>query len=50
MTFFDLYHTEKFETAYDVLNRLDVLPIYSDNIEQKVKKFTAFTEDVRNGF
>jgi nuclear pore complex protein Nup93 len=46
MTFFDIYHSEKYESAYDVLNRLDVLPVNSDNIESKVKKFTAFSEEV----
>jgi nuclear pore complex protein Nup93 len=46
MTFFDVYHSEKYEAAYDVLNRLDVLPINTDNMDSKVKKFTAFTEEV----
>ena len=46
MTYFDVYHAEKYEAAYDILNRLDILPTNSDNIESKVKKFTAFTEEV----
>ena len=46
MTFFDVYHSEKYEAAYDVLNRLDILPVNADNMDSKVKKFTAFTEEV----
>ena len=46
MTFFDVYHAEKYDAAYDILNRLDILPQISENMETKVKKFTAFSEEV----
>jgi nuclear pore complex protein Nup93 len=46
MHFFDIYHSENWELAYETLNNMDVLPDTADKIESHVKKFSAFSEEV----
>ncbi len=46
MSFFDVYHTENWDLAYDTLNRLSILPSTTDNIDIKIKQFIAFSEEV----
>jgi nuclear pore complex protein Nup93 len=47
MTFFDLYHSESWDVAYETLNKLGVLPRTSMNVETSVREFTSYSEEVR---
>lgn len=46
MTFFDLYHEENWDVAYETVNKLSVLPTTSIAVDSKVKDFIAFSEEV----
>ena len=46
MTFFDLYHSENWDIAYETLNKLGVLPRTSLNVEANVREFISFNEEV----
>jgi nuclear pore complex protein Nup93 len=46
MTFFDLYYSESAEIAYETLNKLNILPITTANVEIKMKEFISFNEEV----
>lgn len=46
MQFFDLYHEENWELAYETLNKLAILPVSSMQVEAKVKDFNVFSEEV----
>ncbi len=46
MTFFDFYHAENWDVAYETLNKLNILPYTSSSVESKVKDFIAFSEEV----
>ena len=46
MTFFDLYHGENLELAYETINKLGILPVSSNGVDSKVKEFIAFSEEV----
>ena len=46
MTFFDLYHSENWELAYETLSKLSVLPKTSFNVDANVKEFIAYSEEV----
>jgi len=50
MYFFDIYHSENWELAYETLNNMDVLPDTADKIESHVKKFSAFSEEIKRNF
>ncbi|RNA22043.1 nuclear pore complex Nup93 [Brachionus plicatilis] len=50
MTFFDLYHAQSWETAYETLNKLNILPATSSNVDSKVKDFVAFSEEIKRNF
>lgn len=50
MTFFDLYHSENWEIAYDTLNKLGVLPKSSINVDASVKEFISYSEEVKRNF
>lgn len=47
MTFFDLYHAQNWETSYETLNKLNILPSTSSNVDTKVRDFVAYSEEVR---
>jgi len=47
MTFFDLYHSENWELAFDTLNKLSVLPRTSINVDSTVKEFNSYSEEVK---
>lgn len=47
MTFFDLYHSENWEFAYETLNKLGVLPKNSINVDSSVKEFISYSEEVK---
>lgn len=50
MQFFDLYHEENWEIAYETLCKLSILPTTSLQVESKVKDFVAFSEEVFNNY
>jgi len=47
MTFFDLYHTQKTDQAYTVMNDLKLLPFTVESVDQKVNAFRHYTDEVR---
>lgn len=46
VTFFEEYHSEKFEQALDTIKQLKILPITSDSVENKVNTFKFYEEEV----
>jgi nuclear pore complex protein Nup93 len=50
MTFFDMYHAENWDVAYDTMNKLGILPVTSMNVEAKVKEFITFSEEIKRNF
>ena len=46
LTFFDLFHNEDLDMAYETINKLSVLPVTSSGVDSKVKEFIAFSEEV----
>jgi nuclear pore complex protein Nup93 len=46
LTFFDFYHAENWDVAYETLCKLQLLPQVSQNVELKVKDFIAYSEEV----
>jgi nuclear pore complex protein Nup93 len=46
LTFFDFYHAEDWDVAYETLCKLQVLPQLSQSVELKVKDFIAYSEEV----
>lgn len=50
MTFFDLYHSENWDLAYETLNKLAILPMTSNGVDSKVKEFIAFSEEIKRNF
>lgn len=47
MQFFDLYHEENWEIAYETLGKLAILPSTSLQVDAKVKDFIGFSEEVK---
>jgi nuclear pore complex protein Nup93 len=47
MTFFDLFHSDSWDIAYETLNKLDVLPRNSINVENSVRGFISHSEEVK---
>jgi nuclear pore complex protein Nup93 len=45
MTFFDLYHAENWDLAYETVNKLGVLPAVSQSVDSKVRDFIAYSEE-----
>jgi len=46
MTFFDLFHSESWDVAYETLNKLGVLPRNSASVESSVREFISYSEEV----
>ncbi len=46
MTFFDLFHSESWDVAYETLNKLGVLPRNSTSVESSVREFISYSEEV----
>ncbi|KAK2144899.1 hypothetical protein LSH36_721g01052 [Paralvinella palmiformis] len=47
MTFFDLYHTNKYEQACSVIQELNLLPFKVEDVEQKVNAFRSYSDEIR---
>ena len=50
LTFFDLFHNEDLDMAYETINKLAILPVTSSGVDSKVKEFIAFSEEVNSTF
>uniref|UniRef100_A0A3B4AWJ4 Nuclear pore complex protein Nup93 n=1 Tax=Periophthalmus magnuspinnatus TaxID=409849 RepID=A0A3B4AWJ4_9GOBI len=48
MTFFDEYHAGHIDRAYDVMERLKLLPLSQDSVEERVAAFRNFSDEVRH--
>ncbi|XP_035013406.1 nuclear pore complex protein Nup93 isoform X2 [Hippoglossus stenolepis] len=48
MTFFDEYHAGHVDRAYDVMERLKLLPLSPDSVEERVAAFRNFSDEVRH--
>lgn len=48
MTFFDEYHGGHVDRAYDVMERLKLLPLSQDSVEERVAAFRNFSDEVRH--
>uniref|UniRef100_A0A7N6FDG1 Nuclear pore complex protein Nup93 n=1 Tax=Anabas testudineus TaxID=64144 RepID=A0A7N6FDG1_ANATE len=48
MTFFDEYHVGHVDRAYDVMERLKLLPLSQDSVEERVAAFRNFSDEVRH--
>lgn len=50
MTFFDLFHSESWDVAYETLNKLGVLPRSSMTVETNVREFISYSEEIKRNF
>lgn len=50
MTFFDMFHSESWDVAYETLNKLGILPRNSMNVETNVKEFISYSEEIKRNF
>ncbi|GAA6085451.1 nuclear pore complex protein Nup93 [Tachysurus ichikawai] len=48
MTFFDEYHASHIDRAYDVMERLKLVPLSHDQVEERVAAFRNFSDEVRH--
>ncbi|XP_002164359.1 nuclear pore complex protein Nup93 [Hydra vulgaris] len=47
MYFFDLYHEQQFDTALDTIQKIKLIPLKPDEVEQKVTSFKQYSDEVR---
>lgn len=47
ITFFDLYHTGRYNAALSVINELHMLPSRAEQVQAKVSSFSSYSEEVR---
>ncbi|XP_016320834.1 nuclear pore complex protein Nup93 isoform X1 [Sinocyclocheilus anshuiensis] len=48
MTFFDEYHTGHIDRAYDVIERLKLVPLSQESVEERVAAFRNFSDEIRH--
>ncbi|KAK7891154.1 hypothetical protein WMY93_023117 [Mugilogobius chulae] len=48
ITFFDEYHAGRIDAAYEVMERLKLLPLSQDSVEERVAAFRNFSDEVRH--
>ncbi|KAK6477065.1 nuclear pore complex protein Nup93 isoform X1 [Huso huso] len=48
ITFFDEYHAAHVDRAYDVMERLKLVPLSQDSVEERVTAFINFSDEVRH--
>uniref|UniRef100_A0A3P9ISS5 Nuclear pore complex protein Nup93 n=2 Tax=Oryzias latipes TaxID=8090 RepID=A0A3P9ISS5_ORYLA len=48
MTFFDEYHAGHVDRAYDIMERLKLLPLSQESVEERVAAFRNFSDEVRH--
>lgn len=47
LTFFDQYHMGRYDAALEVINELHILPIKPETVQEKVRNFNSYSEEVR---
>lgn len=47
LTFFDQYHLGRYDAALDVINELHILPTKPDAVQEKIRLFDSYAEEVR---
>lgn len=47
MTFFDYFHSQQYNDAFDTIVKLKILPFRSSEIDMKVNQFGRYSEEVR---
>ncbi|XP_063801480.1 nuclear pore complex protein Nup93 [Pseudophryne corroboree] len=48
MTFFDNYHAGHIDLAFDVIERLKIVPLSQDSVEERVAAFRNFSDEIRH--
>uniref|UniRef100_A0A673MAM9 Nuclear pore complex protein Nup93 n=1 Tax=Sinocyclocheilus rhinocerous TaxID=307959 RepID=A0A673MAM9_9TELE len=48
MTFFDEYHAGHIDRSYDVIERLKLVPLSQDSVEERVAAFRNFSDEIRH--
>uniref|UniRef100_A0A8C2Q353 Nuclear pore complex protein Nup93 n=1 Tax=Cyprinus carpio TaxID=7962 RepID=A0A8C2Q353_CYPCA len=48
MTFFDEYHAGHIDRAYDVIERLKLVPLSQESVEERVAAFRNFSDEIRH--
>lgn len=50
MQFFDLYHAGQLDTALDVMQKLKLVPLRNDSVEERVAAFRQYNDEIRRNF
>ena len=45
--FFDLYHLNEMDDAFEVMRKLQLVPLSGESVDQKVSAFRQYTEEIR---
>nr|XP_033796644.1 nuclear pore complex protein Nup93 isoform X3 [Geotrypetes seraphini] len=48
ITFFDEYHTGQVDRAFDIIERLKLVPLSQDSVEERVAAFRNFSDEIRH--
>ncbi|XP_040266139.1 nuclear pore complex protein Nup93 [Bufo bufo] len=48
MTFFDNYHAGHVDVAFDIVDRLKIVPLSQDTVEERVAAFRNFNDEIRH--
>ncbi|XP_028665210.1 nuclear pore complex protein Nup93 isoform X2 [Erpetoichthys calabaricus] len=48
ITFFDEYHAGHIDRSYDVIERLKLVPLSQDSVEERVNAFKNFSDEIRH--
>ncbi|KAM4614069.1 nuclear pore complex protein Nup93 [Discoglossus pictus] len=48
MTFFDEYHAGHIDLAFDIIERLKLVPLSQDSVEERVAAFRNFSDEIRH--
>ncbi|XP_077310846.1 nuclear pore complex protein Nup93 [Lithobates pipiens] len=47
MTFFDSYHAGHVDVAFDIIDKLKIVPLSQDSVEERVAAFRNFSDEIR---
>ncbi|KAK1330657.1 hypothetical protein QTO34_010855 [Cnephaeus nilssonii] len=48
ITFFDEYHSGHIDRAFDIIDRLKLVPLNQDSVEERVAAFRNFSDEIRH--
>ncbi|XP_069496428.1 nuclear pore complex protein Nup93 isoform X1 [Ambystoma mexicanum] len=48
ITFFDEYHSGNIDRAFDIIERLKLVPLSQDSVEERVAAFRNFSDEIRH--